>query len=275
MSSLRENLKSVLRTLGLLPLCRRVRDHFRRSARIRLARREGLADAFPTPAGELIDLTIATEDPYEYYAGGKRAFDNICDTLASAGVDRNGLREILDFGCGCGRVLRRWHPLTGKLHGTDYNPRLTAFDKNAFPFARIATNGLYPPLEYADSQFGFVYQFSVFTHLTLDCQKQWMAEFHRILRPGGMLFFTTQGEHFLNHRPFITEEMKERFRRDGFFMLEENREGENACGAFHSREFVERELLEDRWELLRFSSGGGTGVPGQDIYLVRSRKAIS
>jgi cyclopropane fatty-acyl-phospholipid synthase-like methyltransferase len=32
---------------------------------------------------------------------------------------------ILDFGCGCGRVIRHRREATGaSLHGTDYNPHL-------------------------------------------------------------------------------------------------------------------------------------------------------
>ena len=190
--------KKILRSLGLLNFAKRIRDKHVESQQFLRSRKEGLTDKYPTPPGNLIDLIVASQDVYWYYVGGKLAKDNILSSFEQINVDINKFQNVLDFGCGCGRVLRKWCNSTFQIYGTDYNPILTDFCKNALPFAKISTNNLYPPLHYSNEQFDFIYLFSVFTHLTFENQIQWLKEFHRILKPNGYLLFTMQGPYFMS-----------------------------------------------------------------------------
>ena len=66
--------------------------------------------------------------------------------------------SMLDFGCGCGRMIRHWHDLPRRrLHGCDYNPLLVAWCSEHLPFAEFRGNALEPPLPYEDDQFDLVY----------------------------------------------------------------------------------------------------------------------
>ena len=72
------------------------------------------------------------------------------------------LDAVLDWGCGCGRVIRQWGQVENtQIYGSDYNPELIAWGRSALPFARLSTNGLAPPLPFPDDSFDFLYGISV------------------------------------------------------------------------------------------------------------------
>ncbi len=155
-----EALKRILRGLGVLGAARAARDLVRvlrawpRNARSRAA---GVADGLPLPPTRLILLVSGEPDVAWFLEGGRRAAESIRAALERSGVDLRGLRSILDFGCGCGRVTRSWKGLDAAVHGTDLNPRLVDY---------------------------LVYALSVFTHLPESLQLPWIGELRRVLRPG-------------------------------------------------------------------------------------------
>ena len=51
-----------------------------------------------------------------------------------------------------------------------------------------------PHLPFEDRSFGLVYCGSLFTHID-DLAEAWLAELHRVLRPGGRLYFSIHDQH--------------------------------------------------------------------------------
>ena len=105
------------------------------------------------------------------------------------------IRCWADFGCGCGRTLP-WIVEAlpaAEVTGVDVdedaiewcrrNLRRVAFERTAF----------LPPLRFPPDSFDLIYCISVFTHLDSNAQHLWLAEFRRILRPGGALVLTVHG----------------------------------------------------------------------------------
>jgi SAM-dependent methyltransferase len=186
-----------------------------------------------------------------YLDGGQLAARSIRDILQRNQIEMGDLRAILDFGCGCGRVLRFWKDLAGtELHGTDYNPELTTWCARHLSFARIGTNQLAPPTSYPASRFDLVYALSVFTHLPESAQMAWMSEFHRILRPGGLLLLSLHGAHYISRL---------------------NEPGTNLCNVFHPEAYVRNRLSGD-FEVVDFIPEGARGNPCQDAWLFRRRR---
>src|SRR5215475_12386349 len=113
---------------------------------------------------------------------------------------------MLDFGCGCGRIIRHWRALSGpELYGIDYNPLLIDWCRRNLSFARFIVNRTGIPFSFPEGMFDFIYSISVFTHLTESSQRFLMNELMRILKPGGHLLFTVHGlsrihELASNHR---------------------------------------------------------------------------
>ena len=74
-------------------------------------------------------------------------------------------------------------------------------------------NAALPPLAFRDNEFDPIYGVSVFTHLPADCQKRWLPQFARILRPGGILLLTVHGERAWRQ---LDDATHQRLRREGF-----------------------------------------------------------
>ena len=187
-----------------------------------------------------------------------------------AAVERAGTRleelgAILDFGCGCGRVVRRLATLPGDVHGSDFNAAAIAWCEQNLPFARFGDNDLAPPLRYGSESFDLVYALSVLTHLPVDLQHAWVEELSRVLRPGGLLLVTTHGERYLER---LSADERAAFARGEVVVRFEQVAGTNLCTAFHPPAYV-RETLAHGLEVVDFVPEGAEGNPHQDLFLLR------
>jgi ubiquinone/menaquinone biosynthesis C-methylase UbiE len=102
-------------------------------------------------------------------------------------------RRVLDFGCGCGRLLRQFldEARLAEFHGSDTDAEMISWVRKHLcpPIADVRVNGERPPLDYPDDHFDLVTAFSVFTHIA-DGWSDWMLEIHRVLKPSGLLIAT-------------------------------------------------------------------------------------
>ena len=82
-------------------------------------------DGTAVPPARLRMAVAGSAEIAVFLESGRLAADSIRHSLQKNGVNISDIRAILDFGCGCGRVLRFWRDLAGvELHGTDYNREL-------------------------------------------------------------------------------------------------------------------------------------------------------
>ena len=230
-------------------------------------RRAGAPDGLPIPPPDLIFLVAGSSDVSWFMRGGELAARSITDALRDIGIEVAELGAILDFGCGCGRVLRNWSSLPhSNVYGTDYNSTLIEWCRRNLPFAQYEVNRLSPPLPYADAQFDLVYALSVFTHLTEDLQEAWIAELTRIVRPGGHLIISTHGESYL-HR--LNDDERRRF-ESGHLIVKNNvrAPGSNTCSAYHPVAYI-RSHLARGLDVVAIIPEGAKGNPRQDLNVLR------
>lgn len=260
--------------LGLQPLAYRTLIRlrsFRHPATIAgnyRIRSSGAPDGLPLPPDYLIMLVAGGTSVRGFLSGGAQAAEAIRDILRETGNALDGFDRVLDFGCGCGRVLRQWQNLNGpEIHGVDYNPILVEWTQRALPFVSVRRGGLRPPLAYADDHFDFVYAFSVFTHLTEQGQFAWARELTRVLQSGGLLLVTMHGRAYLD---LLTAEERERYNRGELVVTQQSAEGSNVCAAYNPPSFVRDQLFPD-YEVLVYRETGGGGCGEQDAFLLRKR----
>lgn len=152
----------------------------------------------PFPGGELAFRVAGDSTPDNFFHYGLQSVQDNRNALASIGRRFEDYESILDFGCGCGRMLTWLEPLTRlgpTLHGIDTDADAVAWVRENLPFANVDVNDPLPPTKYADGQFDLVYNHSVFSHLDEARQDAWLLELRRVTRVGGHLLLSVHGEH--------------------------------------------------------------------------------
>lgn len=225
-------------------------------------------DGVPVPPARLRVLVDGHGDPEGFLADARAGAEMIERTLAAASVDPARLGAILDFGCGCGRITRHWAGIQGpEIHGCDYNPELVAWCRENLPFMRAEVNAGEPPSPYEPDTFDLVYAVSILTHMTDDLARAWLADYARIVRPGGLLLFTAHGDAY---RRKLTERERMAYDRGEPVVQRAGVVGKNACAAYHPYSYVTGQLLAD-FDLVNHYGSGATGAFPQDVYLARRR----
>lgn len=131
----------------------------------------------------------------EYRDGGVRAARELAEALGAAGHALPADGEVLDFGCGAGRVLPHLLALAPGARGTgcDVDAGAIAWAADHRPEASWVLSSFEPPLPLGAERFALVYAISVFSHLAAGLQERWLAELARVLRPGGVALLSVHG----------------------------------------------------------------------------------
>jgi SAM-dependent methyltransferase len=128
-----------------------------------------------------------------YFFAGRSALLTVLNVLSIRSSYRGGqvpVQDILDFGCGHGRITR-WFRAgfpNARIHVTDYDR--TGVEFCVEQFGCQDTRGEIP----AD-QFDLVWLGSVFTHLPAHIVEPLLESLLTSLRPNGVLVFTSQGRY--------------------------------------------------------------------------------
>jgi SAM-dependent methyltransferase len=158
----------------------------------------------------------ATRSAKEFLERGSVAAETIARVLEAAGYRLADFADVLDFGCGCGRVIQLL-PRAGHLFGSDVDREAVAWCRAHLPFATFSVNDPLPPLAYRDASFDFVYALSVFSHINEPAQLLWLKELQRVTRPGGLVLVTVRGDAYVHE---MSDEVRITVERAGFAFAE-------------------------------------------------------
>ena len=238
------------------------------AARSDLGRKRAHADeGLPLPPARVrTSVGPLHADAAFFLASGRHNAELLRELLREQGTELEQTGSLLDWGCGCGRVLRHWSELRDVgVNGCDIDATMVAWCERNLPFADVTLNQLAPPLPYADGSFGLVYAFSVMTHLSEELQQAWVRDVARVLRPGGCFVFSTLGEYYASRNRLTTAE-RAAFEQGRLVVLYERSAGTSLCSAYHPADFVRGELAGEL-EHVAFRPAADDGR--HDIHVLR------
>lgn len=209
--------------------------------------------ALPPP--KLRYKVAGTDNANWFEASGQMSIQDLTRALASIGRSLDEFPDVLEWGCGCGRILRHMPtpqpPRT--LHGNDIDAEAIGWVNDNLPWVKTSlTTGL-PPLPYPDDSFDLIFNHSVMTHLDATYQDAWLAELRRVLRPGGIVTLTVSGPHasteYFNTLPpdsDILKAQKKQLLSDGILYISQDQWGADFPDFYHST-FNTPEYIFDHW----------------------------
>ncbi len=111
-----------------------------------------------------------------------------------AGGSWSRVRDVLDFGCGPGRVTRWLRAALPRASLRACDVRSDSIEwADAHIDAQFFVNGASPPVQLDSDSVDLVVALSVFSHLHPDDGVRWIGELARVCRPDGLLMITAFG----------------------------------------------------------------------------------
>jgi Methylase involved in ubiquinone/menaquinone biosynthesis len=135
-------------------------------------------------------------DAAEFFETGSKEIDFIMKHLKSLGVEI-AHDKALDFGCGVGRLTRSLAAYFNNVVGVDIAPSMIELAKkyaSNSPSCDFYLNQNDDLALFGDSTFDLIYTNVVLQHMEPVYSRRYLAEFIRILKPGGLLVFQLPSE---------------------------------------------------------------------------------
>jgi ubiquinone/menaquinone biosynthesis C-methylase UbiE len=183
---------------------------------------------------------------------GRRCADALRDLARRGGKDLDRSAAVLDFACGCGRVIRHFkdHAPDARWCGSEIDTEAIKWCRESLgAIATFSQNGFQPPTEFEDDSFEVVYAISLFTHLDEEDQFRWLAELARVLRKDGILIATTHGP--FTHHQLPPEDMR-KLSADGF-LYRVGQTGKlklDGLPDFYQTAYHTEQYIRERWSKL-------------------------
>lgn len=149
------------------------------------------------PPEHLRSRVTGSADAAWFEQSGALSLADLGRALAAVGRSVEEFGDVLDWGCGCGRMLRHLTSLSPpmRLSGCDIDAEAIEWVRQTMPSVRALANDGLPPLPFEDASFDLIYNHSVLSHLDETYQDAWLAELSRIVRPGGLVTVSIHGPH--------------------------------------------------------------------------------
>jgi ubiquinone/menaquinone biosynthesis C-methylase UbiE len=140
----------------------------------------------------------------EFYGSGQQTLErhimtdlpDICQGMRPENM------KVLEIGCGAGRVTRALAKFFGEVHAVDVSSEMVRWARQAvstFPNAFIYQNNGMDLSVVSVEPFDFAFSCLVFQHIPCkEIIQNYVREVHRLLRPGALFKFQSQGNMDIN-----------------------------------------------------------------------------
>lgn len=221
----------------------------------------------PLPPPNLRKRVHGVVQRYSFERVGKAVAETLSQAVADNLPHTFKQLKILDFGCGCARVLPYFKQTRDmEIVGSDIDEEAIVWcQENLSGFGAFFINGAMPPLDFPADTFDVIYSVSVMTHLPEKMQTAWLKELSRVAKPRALLLLTTRGIHGVH----LTRLQQLQFRLRGFYYGG----GRLTLGlprfyrsAFHTEAYVHK-FWGKHFEILEFRARGLNN--DQDLVICR------
>jgi ubiquinone/menaquinone biosynthesis C-methylase UbiE len=186
------------------------------------------------------------------------------------------LPAILDWGCGTGRVIQHIHQYNpyALLYGADINNKMIAWNHQYIKDVHFSSITLNTPTAYPANYFDLVYGISVFTHLPLKLQTEWLDELKRIIKQAGILLVTTHGSYFNSQ---LLRNEKKRLAENGFVekayhLNNQIQSGDRNYTMYVSEDYFKK-IIESHFDIKAYYDGSiyPEKIGGQDLWILQKK----
>jgi len=155
---------------------------------------------------EQYDRLFQMEEQHWWYLGMQR----MVGSLLSRYMDRRGSARILDAGCGTGGMLKYLQRF-GTVAGVDLAPEAIEFcrKRSITAMARASVERL----PFASESFDLVVSFDVLYHQAVLNDRLALKEFHRVLRPDGLVMIRVPAYDWLRGAHDVAVHTRHRYSR--------------------------------------------------------------
>jgi len=219
----------------------------------------------PLPPDDLAYGAYGTLNWDFYWGFGRQASRVLAQRIS--GHAASG--RVLEWGCGPARIVRHLPDALGSawsVSGADVNFRSIEWCAGNIPGVRFVAHGAAPPLPFESGEFDCVYAISVFTHLPADMHGRWVAELRRVLKPGGLLICTLNGDAA---RGLLLDAERPDYDGGRIVVRGGVTTGTRCFVAWHPPDYVRGDLLRD-FEVVEHQAAPNLFGERQDLWVARA-----
>ncbi len=201
------------------------------------------------PPPLLRERVHGTMDVRSFIKVGRNCVRDLTLVLQKNGKNWREFPMVLDFGCGCGRILRHLKEFShlSRFYGIDMDREAIEWCQKKMGFAQFNTNNPLPPLNLPHKTFDLIFAVSVFTHLDEKDQFAWLTELHRIAKEKALILITTEGSLIPTIGNYCGQSLSrqeiELLKNNGIFSKKPAPESyfssyASYCHSYHTKEYI-------------------------------------
>lgn len=211
----------------------------------------------PGPVGTdeiIIRTSVLNEDEASrlinhdlYFESGYKQITKWLEVLEKYQFCLRTAQAIFELGCGSARLIRHMRNIEGiRLVASDTQAEFVEWCRKNLSGIEFYCNDFRPPLSFADDDsFDLVIAQSVFTHIPLETQSDWIREIRRILRPDGYAILNVLGRN--HQKSMLSSNELDKLRENGNFTLDST--DDNA--SFSTKMIGSYDFFQTRQEILK------------------------